>query len=220
MDPRTRETVAVLRASNKTLKLFLLVCASYALRWFMYSCMRFCLHRPCVAEIDTSALRAGDVKKLTIGHGFMSGQVQARLCRKLVRKMPQRHLLRSGPDRVYQLSSRKIQPWWLSCLRPVHGRQIHCEPRLDLRGLRLWHLLGRAWLGLLALQVAKYQLPLFASVIGGPLSGTDVACVIMMMMAWQCGDAVRALVPVQRMYSLWTRCCILCVCLEVCMPLV
>jgi hypothetical protein len=59
-----------------------------------------------------------------------------------------------------------------------------------------------------------------SSVIGGPLSGTDVACVMMMMMVWQCGDAVRALVPVQRMYSLWTRCCILCVCLEVCMPLV
>ena len=179
----------------------------------MYSCMRFCLHRPCVAEIDTYALGAGDVKKLTIRHGFVSGQVQARLCRKLVRKMPQRHLLLSGPDRVYQLSSRKIQPWWLSCLRPVHGWQIHREPRLGLRGLRLWHLHGRAWLGLLALQVARYQSPLFASVIGGPLSGTDVAW-------WQCGHAVRAHFPVNRMYSLWTRCCIVCVCLEVLMPVV
>jgi hypothetical protein len=69
----------------------------------------------------------------------------------------------------------------------VHGRQIHCEPRLNLRGLRLWHLLGRAWLGLLALQVARYQRPLFASVIGGPLSGTDVACVAV----WACSPSSR-----------------------------
>jgi hypothetical protein len=48
------------------------------------------------------------------------------------------------------------------------------------------------------------------SVLHFHLSSVDL-CQALTWRMWQCGHGVRALVRVQKMYSLWTRCCSVCV---------